>query len=189
MKQLILASESPRRKQIMEEMGLDFDIIPSNFEEKHELHSDPIELVKDFAVAKAKDVFNKHPDAIVIGSDTIVCGPEGEILGKPKDKEDARRMMEILQGKKSYVYTAVAVLSSLSTDCDYKTITVGFEPMSEEAITKYLNDPEADWMDKAGAYAIQGKAAEWVSIIDGEYTAIVGLSEELVETLLKKHQA
>ena len=113
MKQIILASTSPRRKDIMDAIGIAYDIIPGTFEEKHDLHSDAVEMVEDFAQKKAEDVFNQHKGAIVIGSDTMVVNENGQkILGKPKSREDAFAMMQKQQGSMARIFTGVAVLSA-----------------------------------------------------------------------------
>ncbi|MCB9799008.1 septum formation protein Maf [Candidatus Nomurabacteria bacterium] len=182
---IILASESPRRKEIMGRFGFPYEIIPSDFEEIHELHSDAVSLVEDFAYKKALDVFEKHSNAIVIGSDTIVLSPDGKLMGKPKDESDAFEMLKQLQGKKSEVYTGVCLLSPGKKQLGYVAIEVYFKSMTDEQIESYLGDPEADWHDKAGAYAIQGKASEWIERFEGEYDGVLGLSSVLVKQYLK----
>ncbi|PIR03865.1 MAG: septum formation protein Maf [Candidatus Magasanikbacteria bacterium CG11_big_fil_rev_8_21_14_0_20_39_34] len=183
---LILASSSPRRKEVMDKMGLDYEIIPSNFEENHSLHTNAIDLVEDFAIQKAADIFEKYTDAAVIGSDTIVLDPEGKLLGKPKTKDDAFGMVKSLQGKKSFVYTGVALLAPGKQYVGHKEASIFFKQMDDKQIQDYLDDPQADWMDKAGAYALQGRAATWIEGYEGEYSAILGLSEELVRQFLSE---
>jgi len=164
----------------MDRLGFEYEVIPSEFEENHALHNNAQELVEDFAVKKAEDVYQKYPDAFIIGADTIVLDPEGNLLGKPKSQEEAFSMVKGLQGKKSEVYTGVALLSASKTQVGYKKVDVIFKPMTDLQIQEYLQDKDADWMDKAGAYAIQGKASSWIEKYDGEYSAILGLSEELL---------
>lgn len=185
-KQIILASASPRRKQIMEELGLSFTIVPSEYEEIHAGYTDPYELAQEFAREKARDVFQKHPDAIVIGSDTTVVDPQGRLLGKAKDRAEAFHMMKTLQGLWSGVVTGLTVLDRDSEMTGYDEVRVLFKPMSDADIDQYLDDQEADWHDKAGAYAIQGKARPWIETLEGEWTTIVGLPAPLLVQFLQK---
>jgi len=170
----------------MDELGLVYRVIPSDFEENHALHSDSIALVTDFAMKKAEDVLTHNPGAIVIGSDTIVHGPDGRLLGKAKQYTDAFRMIQRLQASSCDMYTGVAVLSKEKRNIGYTKATVHFKSLTDKEIKMYLDDPEADWMDKAGAFAVQGKAKGWIEKIDGEYSTMIGLSKSMLTAYLQE---
>ncbi len=183
---IILASTSPRRKAIMDSLGIDYTIVPSHYEEEHGMHVDPKILVEDFSCKKAVDVLARHPDAIVIGSDTMVVDADGKLLGKPKDRADAKQMITRLQGKESYVYSGLAVLSADKEILLHETVTVTFDPLTDNQIEAYLDDPTAAWEDKAGAYGIQPEcaASKFVHITNGEYETIMGMPKaRLIATL------
>ncbi len=181
----ILASASPRRKELLEQIGMKFEIRVSEAEEITEA-TDPAEYVMELSFLKAEDVAGKIPvmydarginqDFIVIGSDTVVAA-EGEILGKPKDKEDARRMITMLSGKTHQVYTGVTLMifkdERMSRETFYEKTDVTFYEMTEQQIEDYINDPEP--YDKAGAYAIQGLCSAYIKGINGDYASVVGL--------------
>lgn len=199
---LILASASPRRKELLEQIGLAFQIIPSDCEEICCLDK-PEELVKDLARQKAENVavkvaelIKKHkisllPEekAVVLGSDTVVA-MEGEILGKPKDGKEAFQMIQRLQGKSHQVYSGVA-LFVLSGDMGavtdirnfYVKTQVEVYSMTKEEIQTYIATGEP--MDKAGAYGIQGRFAEYIKGITGDYYNVVGLPVSRVMRELK----
>jgi len=173
---VILASNSPRRKELLSKLGIDFECIPSQREEK--FHSVlPAEIVKELSFGKAEDRLAQclEKEVLVIGSDTIVAY-EDEILGKPKSKEDAYRMLSMLQGRTHFVYTGVTLLyrnDKVVTENIFEEHTkVTMYPMTEEEILSYIKTGEP--MDKAGAYAIQGKCAVYIQKIEGEYDTVVG---------------
>lgn len=186
-KKIVLASGSPRRKELLEQMGLSFTVIPAKGEERSSA-SDPAVMVKELALRKAMEVAAAVQEpALVIGSDTVVAF-DGEILGKPVDEEDAFRMLKLLQGTEHVVYTGVAVV-----DAGNKEIVVSFAegtvvsmyPMTERWIWRYIRSGEP--MDKAGAYAIQGGCAPWIRGISGEYANVVGFPvARFHQELLKK---
>lgn len=184
--QIILASTSPRRKEVMDTIGVPYTAISSSFEERHELHTDPAALVEDFSLKKAEEVLAVHPHAIVVGGDVIVLGPGGSLLGKPKDRSDALRMMQQVQHNRIHIYTGVAVISAKKRCIGHVKTVVHFKPMTEQNIHSYLDRPDADWMDKAGAFAVQGTAGEWIDHVDGEWEAIIGLSRVLTERFLRE---
>ena len=172
---LILASASPRRKNLMEVLGLDFEIKVSNCEEIID-YSDKIEnIVMSLAFQKAKDVAkNSDKDCIIIGADTVVfC--ENEILGKPKDYDDAIRMLKLLSGNTHSVYTGFSIINTTdnSVVTDYEKTDVKFKKLSEEEIIEYVNTSKVT--DKAGSYSIQGTASSFVSELIGDYNNVVGL--------------
>lgn len=188
MKRIILASASPRRKELLEQIGLSFEIIPSKGEEII-TKQEPGEVVKELSFQKAEAVAKEMTgDAIVIGSDTIVWS-NGEILGKPHDKEDAKRMIRGIQGSIHSVFTGVTVISK--EDGQYTTDTIACEtkvsvyPMSEQEIDNYIATGEP--MDKAGAYGIQGYFGAYIEGIEGDYHSVVGLPIGALWQILKKY--
>lgn len=186
-KQIVLASGSPRRKEILERMGVEFLICPAKGEETITC-SDPQEVVKELSLQKAKEVAERvEGPSLVIGSDTIVAC-DGEIMGKPKDEEDAFRMLKRLQGDTHMVYTGVSVIDT-ETDEIILNFAEGTEvfmyPMTEEWIWSYIRTKEP--MDKAGAYAIQGGCALYIRGIKGEYDNVVGFpAARFYQELLKQ---
>jgi len=186
MKQLILASSSPRRKEILEGIGVEFKVMSSDIEEKVNLELSPPEIAKQLAYLKAKDISNKiSGDYVVIGADTIV--EYNDVLGKPKNTEDAYNMLKLLSGQVHRVITAFAVIdcSTKKEFIDYECTKVYFNHISNEQIKKYIATGEP--MDKAGAYGIQGKASLFVSKIEGDYFNVVGLPIFKLGVVLHNH--
>jgi len=175
MVQLVLASASPRRKELLEQIGFDFEIVPSGIEENITSNK-PGEIVKELSFCKAMDVVKNSgitfTDKVCIGADTIVC-LDDQILGKPTDTEDAIRMLTSLQGRKHNVYTGVTLIISETSVSFYEKTEVTMYPMSQEEIRYYVGTGEP--MDKAGAYGIQGKCAIYIKEICGDYNNVVGL--------------
>ena len=157
---LYLASQSPRRTELLTQVGIDHTVVSSSYEEPNEGYDSPIEMVKAQALGKARCAVGIPKGGIVLGADTIVV-LDNEVLGKPQDEADARQMLERLSGRSHSVVTGVALL-----------IKAPFE------IESYIASGEP--MDKAGAYGIQGKGALWVEKIEGSYTNVVGLPVEHV---------
>lgn len=183
MKKVILASNSPRRREILGKF-INFEAVTADVKEDNDFYKSPETLVMALAFEKANSVAVKHEDAIVIGADTVV-EIEGEILGKPKSREDAKRMMEKLRGKSHKVITGFSIID-LSSDkkyMDYEVTEVVFKDLSDEDIEAYLN--KAEYMDKAGAYGIQEEAALFVEKIEGDYLNIVGFPISKIYTVLK----
>lgn len=171
-KKIILASASPRRKELLSQIGITFEIIKAEKEE-HITSSIPTEVVKELSMQKAKEVAAKCDGSIIIGADTIVA-MEGQILGKPKDRADAMRMLRLLQGKKHQVITGVTVLLGSTKTRSFAEVTdVSLYPMTDAQIERYIATGEP--MDKAGAYGIQGRFAAYVRGIEGDYNNVVGL--------------
>ncbi|MBD5520006.1 MAG: septum formation protein Maf [Lachnospiraceae bacterium] len=178
---IILASASPRRKELLKQIGISFKTMPSIKEEKITKNT-PEEIVEELSYQKAVDICGQLGDSmkedfVVIGADTIVS-IWGEIMGKPADKEDACEMLSKLQGKSHQVYTGVTLAwkykdtpAMFHTFHECSDVTV--YPMTEEEIKSYVNSGEP--MDKAGAYAVQGKFAAYIQGICGDYNNIVGL--------------
>jgi len=183
---LILASKSPRRKYLLEQAGLTFSIIPSDFDESSVTMSDPDSYVRILAEGKAFDISEQHPDCWVIGADTIVL-IDNKILGKPGSNEDARLMLKQLSGKTHQVLTGYCI-------CCKNKDTVFSETAKTDVHFKSLSEAEIDWyiqtdepFDKAGAYAIQGIGTFLVKRINGSYTNVVGLPIcEVIEFLINE---
>ncbi|MBS6161031.1 MAG: septum formation inhibitor Maf [Firmicutes bacterium] len=176
MKNIILASASPRRRELLDMVGIPFSVCPSQGEEQIR-GSSPKEVVEELCEQKAREVFLKTSgEVLVIGADTVVAA-EGNILGKPKNRKEAIQMLKKLQGASHEVYTGVTMLSRDENGEQQKTFhvmtAVEFYPMSEEEIESYVDTGEP--MDKAGAYGIQGKAGIFVKEIRGDYNNVVGL--------------
>lgn len=169
---IILASASPRRRELLSLITEDFKVIPSDAEETVPENIETEKTAEYLAEIKAKAVAEKYPLDIVIGSDTCVVA-EGKILGKPKDKNDARQMMQTLSGKTHKVITGCAIVKGSKTVSFSVETSVEFYPLSEEQIEEYINSSEP--YDKAGGYGIQGKAALFVKGIKGDYFNVVGL--------------
>lgn len=182
MKNLILASQSPRRKELLEKCGYPFICIPANIDETINFENNLENEIEDLAYKKAKFILNQFPNSIVIGSDTIVT-IDGEVLGKPKDKNEAFIMLKKLQGKTHHVITGLCLLSSIKKYVNHSTSYVTFAPMSDKEINEYISTGECD--DKAGAYAIQGYGGKYISKIDGDYYTIMGLPLNMVYNALK----
>jgi septum formation protein len=172
---LVLASSSPRRYELLKQMGLDFDVIPSRIEEGGLLPGEsPREHVLRLSEAKARDVTMQYPDAWVIGADTIVF-VDGTVLGKPKSREEAMEMLRQLSGKEHTVLTGFSVshIGRGKKDREAVQTSVKVKPLTEDEMKWYIGTDEP--FDKAGAYAIQGIGSFMVESIRGSYTNVVGL--------------
>jgi len=183
---LILASQSPRRKYLLEQAGLKFEVIPSDFNEDSVSLSDPDTYVPELAQGKAASVAGNYPESWVIGADTIVWS-RGKVLGKPGSEDDARNMLRQLSGRTHQVYTGYAFVCSSRGRTESNAVRT-------DVLFKKLSDTEIDWyvhtgepFDKAGAYAIQGIGTFLVRSITGSYTNVVGLPVcEVIEFLLNE---
>lgn len=175
---LILASASPRRIQLLQQIGLTAEVMPSHMEEKL-CSENPEEVVKSLAMQKAEDVFarlssegNVGDTTVVIGADTVVS-VNNRILGKPKSHEKAAEMIASLSGRTHQVYTGVAIITPKESRCFAESAAVTVYPLSPEELKSYAESDEP--MDKAGAYGIQGSFGKFVKSIQGDYNTIVGL--------------
>ena len=169
---LILASKSPRRKEILEGLGLEFRCESPEVDESHPPKVEPSLLVRELALRKAEAVKLQGSTDLVISADTIVYH-RGRILGKPKNEEDALVMLRLLSGDTHTVYTGFAVRSMYKTVCDFCATEVRFRALDDDEIIKYIKTGEP--MDKAGAYGIQGIGSLLVQSIEGDYQNVVGL--------------
>lgn len=186
MQKIVLASGSPRRKEILELLGLDFEVAESYFDEDTIVTDDPVELVEELAIQKANTVAERYPDALVIGGDTTVY-VDGVILGKANSKQEAKEMLRKLLGKTHTVVTGVAVVNSLTNECfaGHEEGVVTFRTASEDELEKYV-EQESNWRGFAGAYALQGGAAVFALNQTGKLSAIIGLPVELTCALLEQ---
>lgn len=181
---IVLASASPRREQLLRQVGCEFRVIPSEFSEDNLQGLSPKRLVLEHARSKAMDVASKLPgDEIVIGADTVVAIDE-EVFGKPSDAADAGRMLRELSGRRHFVYTGVAVVHGEDVWTDVAATEVVIRILSDKEIAAYVATGEP--LDKAGAYAIQGRGALLVERIEGCYANVVGLPLESLAKLLAK---
>lgn len=188
---IILASKSPRRREILQDLGLNFSIFALDTNESSD-EKDPERYVKEIALRKGQAVaerfFSKDKeflsDCIILACDTVVVSPDGEIMGKPKDKNDARRMLRSFSGRAHRVISGIALVSSEKSVTACESTTVHFDEIDENSLEKYLCTSEA--YDKAGAYAIQGYASTWINGIEGDYFNVVGLPVKLLSDTLKK---
>ena len=182
---LILASASPRRKELLSLITKDFTVIVSGADENCGIQ-EPRELVRFLAEKKAQSVSESHPDDAVIGADTVVEA-NGEIFGKPADEADARRMLETLSGNAHFVHTGVCGNYKGKKLSETFTTKVLFRPLSPGEINEYLREETVT--DKAGAYAIQGPAAKFVTGIEGCFFNVVGLPVSGVWRMLTEMKA
>jgi len=190
---LVLASASPRRRELLTQAGFSFQVHPANIPEDPFPNEDPIAYVIRLAREKAEAVFSEITKATasekrasappqVLGADTTVT-LDNQILGKPIDPDDAARMLRLLSGRTHRVITGVAVVTAARTEVAAEVTGVRFLTLSEQEIADYIATGEP--MDKAGAYAIQGRAARWIPRVVGDYFNVVGLPISLVSTMLE----
>lgn len=188
-KKLILASSSPRRKEILKQMGLIFEIVPSDYEEVLENFDFSYRKIEQLAYYKAKDVLDKlksssiNNNVFVISADTVVVLNE-QILGKPKDKLDAINMLRQLSGKKHYVVTSICVINSKTNENKIQSETsfVEFEDLDDDLILNYIE--QYNPFDKAGSYGIQELPSGFIKNIEGSFENIVGLCPKATEKIL-----
>ena len=168
----ILASASPRRRELLQQIDASFEVKVSSVEEVTGGNLAPAEIVVENAVRKAKAVAKAFPGDAVLGADTIVF-LDGRVYGKPKDGEEAKAMLRALAGREHEVATGIAWVHAGEVFTDVETTRVFFAPLTEEAIDAYVKTGEP--LDKAGAYAIQGRAAQFIESIEGSFSNVVGL--------------
>lgn len=181
MKKLILASASPRRKELLLKHGFEFEIITADIDEREieEKYPDPVEAVQKLALAKAQAVFENNKEAVVVGADTVVVF-NGKTLGKPKDTADAHNMLSSLSGNEHSVYTGVAIISKDKTIVFADKTAVLFRELSKEDIEAYIATGSP--YDKAGSYGIQD--SDFVKEITGSFDNVMGLPADRLEPIL-----
>lgn len=182
---LVLASASPRREEILKQLKLKFTVVPSKIDETEFKADNPAELVEILAVEKAKAVSELVENVIIIAADTIVVA-DGQILGKPKNKIEAKKMLKKLSGQRHQVITGLAVLNSVSGE--YQAVNditeVKMSVLTEKEIEKYIE--QEDILDKAGSYAIQGLGSIFIEEIKGSYYSVMGMPIHQLAKLLDK---
>lgn len=185
---IILASKSPRRKELLSLLGLTFDVLPSNAEEDMKQKLTIGKLAENLSLQKAQDIFNQTSgDRVVIGSDCMVYA-KGNIFGKPKDDDDAIKMLKTLSGSWHKVVTGLCVLIErggvVTKYCTHDITKVKFVKLTDEMIEKYLKTGEHK--DKAGAYAVQGYSGAFVEKLNGNYSTVIGIPTHKLYQILHK---
>jgi len=184
---LVLASASPRRRELLTQAGYTFQVHPAHIPEEPLPDEDPVDYVTRLAREKAQAVYQQlapAPGLVVLGADTTVS-LDHHILGKPEDAADAARILRLLSGRTHRVITGIALVTAESTEAVAEVTAVHFLPLTDAEIADYIATGEP--MDKAGAYAIQGRAARWIPRIDGCYFNVVGLPIARLSALLATH--
>ncbi|HEX8925149.1 MAG TPA: Maf family protein [Terriglobales bacterium] len=206
---IVLASQSPRRAELLRNAKIEFEVLPAHIPEERRAGERAEEYVRRLSKDKALEVLKQRPEAVVLGSDTtVVVDDDGNptfapnsaaqmwatreiILEKPTDAEDAKRMLRLLSGRPHRVLTAVCLAwnDNGAPKCDVRTeqTLVRFSELSEQEIAEYVASGEP--MDKAGAYGIQGIASRWIEELDGDYFSVMGLPVPLVYRMLKDRKA
>lgn len=187
----ILASASPRRREMLQHLGLKFSVVCADANESSE-ERDGGRLVETLAARKAAAVKNLldeqgrlDDETVILAADTVVVSPEGDILGKPHDADDARRMLRLLSSNTHRVISGICVVKGERTVTAHEVTEVTFAPLSDDVIDAYIASGEP--MDKAGAYGIQNTASLWIEGIKGDYFNVVGLPLHRMEVVLKEH--
>lgn len=183
-KRLILASGSPRRKELLAYCDIPFGVITADIDETIDLNANLNDEIQKLATRKAQKVFDEHKDAIVIGSDTIVV-LDHEVLGKPKNEERSVSMLKKLSGRVHQVITGVCIMSDEKCDTFSISTDVEFFDLSDEEIDEYVSTKEP--FDKAGGYGIQGKGALLIKGIQGDYYSVMGFPISRVNQALKRY--
>lgn len=186
---IILASGSPRRREILSSLGVTFRTLVTDADETCSLR-DPGKLTETLSLCKAQAALSQlkntgelTPDTLLIASDTVVASPDGEILGKPHTRADAERMLRLLSGGKHTVVSGIALILGNKEVTAHEVTTVDFAPIPEKLLGAYLDSDEP--YDKAGAYAIQGRASVWIRGITGDYFNVVGLPVHLLSDTVR----
>lgn len=183
MRRIILASASPRRKRLLEKAGIKFKVVESKLDERFYSKLKPHDLAKKLSLEKAKAVYRKYKQSIIIAADTlVVCS--GKILGKPKDKADAKKMLEFLNEKVHSIITGFTIIDGSKVITKSEETKVYMRKISENEINSYLETKEP--FDKAGAYAIQGEARKFIEKTEGDFDNAVGLPVQSLVRELKK---
>lgn len=184
MKKIILASQSPRRKQLLEMLNIPFDVVVAAVVEQIDPKNNLRKEIEKLSYNKAYEVFKDNRDSLVIGADTIVK-INNDVLGKPRDYSQAKTMLEELSDNTHEVVTACTILVADKVETFSKIAKVTFYPLTENEIDEYINTKEP--MDKAGAYAIQGLGSKFIKSIEGDFYTIMGLPVAELYHRLKKY--
>lgn len=183
-KTLVLASISPRRRELLASLGVEVDVVPSDYNEVDMPELPPIELARTHARGKLRNVRERYPERLVVAADTVV-DLDGAPLNKPRDAADASAMLQALAGRTHLVHTAFAVTVNGDVIERTGTTEVRFWPLSQEEIAAYV--ATGDSMDKAGAYGIQGRGAALVQRIDGDFYTVMGFPLGLFVRTMREH--
>ena len=183
---IVLASASPRRQELLKNAGIEFVINPANIEEVQRAGEDPAAFAERMARDKARAVRDTVPGSVILGADTVVVAGD-QVLGKPSGTEDPVRMLRLLSDRQHFVITGVCVIGADFEDLRSEKTAVHFAALTDAEIRDYVATGEP--MDKAGAYAIQGRAGRWITKIEGDYFNVVGLPVDLVWRMLREHGA
>jgi septum formation protein len=183
---LLLASTSPRRKELLALLQVPFEVVDPKFDERIHAEIPPESQAWTFALGKAQSCARQHAGSLLLGSDTLIAVGE-TILGKPADRAQAKAMLRRLRGRDHRIYTAVALYDPARNlqDVAVDIVQVWMKPFSDADLEAYLESGE--WHGKAGAYSIQGKGGSFIERIEGDFTAAVGLPLRLTASLLTKH--
>ena len=181
---VILASASPRRRELLRMIGIAHEVMPADIDESYLPGEPPVAHAERLAREKGEAIAAGHPESVVISADTIVV-IDDRVLGKPRDTTEATRMLRQLSGRTHTVFTAVAVARRGRVESGVEAVTVTFRDLSDEDIAEYIATGEP--MDKAGAYGIQGYGATIVERIDGDFFAVMGLALGRMIALLRRH--
>ncbi len=183
---VILASTSPRRRELLALLGIAFEVVPPAAEEIPSPGLCPRDQAKQFALDKALSIARRHPDDLVLGSDTVI-EIDGTLVGKPQDLDDAGTMLGLLRGRSHQVHTGIALIHEAAyvTLVQVETAHVRMTPFTDQELKRYLETKES--LGKAGAYSIQGEAARFIEAIEGDYPTIVGLPLRQTADLLEQH--
>lgn len=182
---LILASQSPQRKKILEKMGLTFKAIPAHIDEHHSGYKKPHAIARSIALRKAQAIAGKYPDAWVIGCDTLVVLSDGKITVKPADRADARKTLESYRDSYCNVYSGLTLMNKSRgvTLSSYERTKILFHKFSEKQLEDYLDT--GDWKGRSGSMTIEGKG-DWTRRMEGCYWNVVGMPVDLLKKMLKK---
>ena len=182
---IVLASSSPRRQELLRNAGIKFIVRPADITEVPLVNEPATTFAERMAREKARGARESSPEHVILAADTVVAVND-QILGKPENAQDAVRMLRLLSGKAHSVITGVCLSGSNFEDVRSETTTVHFSEMNEDEICDYVRTGEP--MDKAGAYAIQGKASRWITKTEGDYYNVVGLPVDLVWRMLRERE-
>jgi septum formation protein len=181
---LILASSSPRRRDLLTQAGVRFDVLPANIDETRHPNESPTTYVQRLALEKAQAIHALHSNTTILGADTTVVLDDTKILNKPTDLPDAERMIRSLSNRSHQVHTGIAIVSPTTQRTHIETTTVFFAPIPAADLAHYLST--GDGLDKAGAYGIQGYAARWITRIEGDFFNVMGLPLAATIRLLRE---
>lgn len=184
-RKIILASRSPRRRQLLEQIGLKFEVRESEYEENMSAMDNPYELSKFLALKKCEDVARHYEDAIIIAADTFVFF-EGKFIGKPKNNDEVVKMMRSFSGVKHEVVSGLAIIDKLNNKVvsDYGVCKIKFSDLDDQEIINYAEKTQP--FDKAGGYALQEEAGAFLESVEGDYYSVVGLPLNKVYLVLKE---